>query len=193
VRLLELDITEPVPGRVLHAMAAEVGPEEAARRYRAVVLTTLRQLRWLDRARLRLSVTPLDGHEAVRFWLLPRLAESWAQADGIFQAQGWEIDFGASAPESFAVRARADVLCPMAGSRWVQAALTGLGNSIGSVTGPALGGGTYFSAMPGAAVETSAERILPPLPVIRVHADWLEALESPLGAALGRAWEEDSW
>jgi glycosyltransferase A (GT-A) superfamily protein (DUF2064 family) len=191
VRLLELEIAEPTPGRVLPLMTAEVGPEEAARRYRAIVLTTLRQLRWLEGARLRLLVTPLDGQEAVRFWLLPRLAERWARADGIFQAQGWEIDFGETAPERFSVLARAEVLCPMAGSRWVQAALTGLGTSIGSVSGPAVGGGCYFSARPGAATGVSAERVLPPLPLIRDHNDWLEALDGPLGAALGRAWEED--
>ena len=47
VRLLILEIQEPQPGRVLPEMAADHGPEEAARRYRATVVTTLRQLRGL--------------------------------------------------------------------------------------------------------------------------------------------------
>ena len=81
MRLLTLKITEPLPGLVLPEMAADHGPEEAARRYRAIVVTTLRQLRGLANARLRLTVEPDDAHEAVRFWLLPRLAEKWRTED----------------------------------------------------------------------------------------------------------------
>jgi hypothetical protein len=189
--LLELQINEPVPGNVLAEMSMEVGQKEAARRYRAIVTTTLRQLRWLKQARLRLRVVPADGHEAVRFWLLPRLAERWARSDGIFQADGWEIDFGPVGPEAFEAHARSEILCPMAGARWIQAALSGLGQSFGQVSGPAVDGGTYFSASASGPVEVAAERILPPLRVIRSHADWIEALEGPLGTALGRAWEDE--
>src|SRR6187549_2947374 len=100
-------------------MAVDHGPEEAARRYRAIAITTLRQLRGLSEARLRLVVEPEDAHEAVRFWLLPRLAEKWQAADTVFRSEGWEIDFGGNS-DPFEIRASGEILCPFLGARWVQ-------------------------------------------------------------------------
>ena len=67
MRLLTLKIQEPLPGRVFPEMAADHGPEEAARRYRAVAVTTLRQLRGLSEARLRLDSIRLvvEGAQAL--------------------------------------------------------------------------------------------------------------------------------
>lgn len=191
VRLLTLQIQEPLPGQVLPEMAVDHGAEEAARRYRAIVVTTLRQLRGLAETRLRLDVAPEDGHEAVRFWLLPRLAESWQCRESVFLASGWEIDFGGD-PAEFRVQASGAILCPYLGARWVHTAMLGLGRSTREVVGPATGGGEYFRAH---AVEGSATlepRILPELPLIQTHAHWQQALDSPLGAALKRAWEEEA-
>ena len=171
-------------------MAADHGPDEAARRYRAIVLTTLRQLRGLADARIRLTVDPADGHEAVRFWLLPRLADDWRSEGGVFANAGWEIDFGGQAG-GFSIEAAGEILCPYLGARWVHAALLGLGRSTGRVIGPATGGGRYFHAEVDAPAD-SPERILPELPVVRTSADWLETLASPLGPALKRAWEEEA-
>jgi glycosyltransferase A (GT-A) superfamily protein (DUF2064 family) len=188
--LLTLQIQEPLPGQVLPEMAAAHGAEEAARRYRAIVVTTLRQLRGLSQTRLRLEVAPHDGHEAVRFWLLPRLADAWQCQEMVFLASGWEIDFGGD-PAKFTILASGAVLCPYLGARWVHTAMLGLGHSAREVVGPATGGGEYFRAH---ALESPANlesRILPQLPIIQTHAHWQEALESPLGAALKRAWEEE--
>ena len=169
-------------------MAADHGPDEAARRYRAIVVTTLRQLRGLTEARLRLSVEPAEAYEAVRFWLLPRLAENW-RADGIaYHADGWEIDFGGNS-DQFAVQATGEVLCPFLGARWVHAALLGLGRTAGHVIGPATEGGEYFRAR--SAADELPGRMLPELPVIRTGEHWQQALESALGPALKRAWEEE--
>lgn len=183
-----------MPGIVLPEMAAEVGAEEAARRYRAIAVTTLRQLRWLERARLRLNVLPEDGGEAVRFWLLPRLAARWVREGEVFRTEGWEIDFGGGTG-GFMVLAQGEILCPMAGSRWVQAALPGLGAEVSRVTGPIIGGGRYFSAVAagvaGVADGGAVERMLPALPVIRCHAEWELALAGPLGPALKRAWDDE--
>lgn len=191
VRLLTFRIQEPLPGLVLPEMIADHGREEAARRYRAVVVTTLRQLRGLAEARLRLEVEPADGHEAVRFWLLPRLAESWNIQQSVFRAPGWEIDFGGDA-ESFAVHATGEILCPYLGARWVHAALLGLGRTTHQVIGPAISGGEYFRAHTSDLSENPAPRTLPALPVIRTDDDWKQALDSALGAALKRAWEEEA-
>jgi hypothetical protein len=190
MRLLTLSIREPQPGRVLPEMSAEVGPDEAARRYRAIVLTTLRQLMGLADCRLRLEVEPADAAEAVRFRLLPRLADRWERDGEVFRTEGWEIDFGGTS-DGFEIHAHGDVLCPWLGVRWVHAALLGLGRTIGQVTGQARDGGTYFHAM-ASSPDGLELRILPELPVIRTGADWDEALESPLGAALKKAWESEA-
>ena len=190
MRLLTLKIQEPLPGQVLPEMAAEHGPEEAARRYRAIVVTTLRQLRGLAETRLRLHVTPDDGHEAVRFWLLPRLSDSWISEDNVFQSHGWEIDFGGNEHE-FPIHASGEILCPNLGARWVHAALLGLGRTVNTVHGPAIGGGEYFHAHAIEPTENLPPRVLPELPVIQTDQHWQEAIDSALGPALKRAWEEE--
>ena len=191
MRLLSFQIPEPVPGAVLPEMAGIVGPEEAARRYRATVVTTLRQLRGLADSRLRLVVDPGDADEAVRFWLLPRLADLWQQRDGVFQSSGWEIDFGGTS-DDFDAHARGEILCPWLGARWVHAAMLGLGSTTSEVRGPASNGGTYFHAKPLKPHHRTEPRLLPEVPVIRKVEDWDEALASALGAALKKAWEEEA-
>ena len=190
MRLLTLKIQEPLPGHVLPEMATDHGPEEAARRYRAIVVTTLRQLRGLADARLRLAVAPDDAHEAVRFWLLPRLAENWQTHDAVFRSTGWEIDFGGNS-DHFQIQATGEILCPQLGARWVHAALLGLGRTTHRVIGPATNGGEYFHAHAAEAPADLTPRILPELPIIQTSDHWHQALDSALGAALKRAWEEE--
>lgn len=191
VRLIQLEIEEPLPGRVLPEIAAVHGAEEAALRYRAIVLTTLRQLRYLSDARIRLLVSPEDGEEAVRFWLLPRLSDRWHAKDKIYTTDGWEIDFG-HGPGDFTVTASADILCPNLSARWIHAGLLGLGRTAGFVLGPATGGGHYFLAKPQQEDTSLPERILPELPVIHSQEDWEQALDSPLGATLKKAVQEET-
>jgi len=190
VRLLTLKIQEPLPGLVLPEMAADHGPEEAARRYRAIVVTTLRQLRGLADARLRLTVVPEDAHEAIRFWLLPRLADKWHTQDAVFRTAGWEIDFGGSS-EPFSIHATGEILCPHLGARWVHTALLGLGRTTHRVIGPAVQGGEYFRAHATEGPADLTPRILPELPIIQTSDHWHQALDSALGPALKRAWEEE--
>jgi hypothetical protein len=190
VRLLILNIQEPLPGRVLPLIAKEHGPDEAARRYRAIVLTTLRQLRGLTKTRLRIVPTPDDAGEAIRFWLLPRLSERWQAADAVFVAEGWEIDFGGDS-DAYRIEAFGEILCPFLGARWVHTALLGLERGTHRVVGPAREGGEYFRAHPVAPQELLEERTLPELPVIRNESHWQQALESPLGPALKKAWEDE--
>jgi hypothetical protein len=172
-------------------MTDEQGAEEAARRYRAIVVTTLRQLRGLTELRLRLHVSPADGHEAVRFWLLPRLADSWSNEGDHFRSRGWEIDFGGPL-DPFHVHAEGEILCPNLGARWVHAALLGVGRTTHQVMGPAIGGGEYFRARSHQAIEDLPPRVLPELPIIQTDDHWQQALESALGPALKRAWEEEA-
>ena len=194
VRLLTLQLHEPLPGRVLPLIAELHGHDEAARRYRAIVLTTLRQLRGLANTRLRLLPEPVDAAEALRFWLLPRLAQRWQSSATVFRSDGWEIDFG-DEPGSYQIEAFGDILCPFLCARWVHTALLGLERGTHQVRGPASGGGEYFRAGPvtgpAANPDLLEERTLPELPVIRNHDHWLEALDSPLGPALQKAWEAE--
>jgi hypothetical protein len=191
VHLLTLRIQEPLPGHVLPEMIPHAGPEEAAHRYRAIVVTTLRQLRGLAATRIRLAVSPDDAEEAVRFWLLPRLAGRWQMDAGIFRTEGWEIDLG-SGVGTFTSRSDGEILCPDLGVRWVHAALLGLGRSVGRVIGPATDAGEYFRAEASDPREDLPERLLPPLPVIRHEDDWRRAIDSPIGAKLRQAWQEET-
>jgi glycosyltransferase A (GT-A) superfamily protein (DUF2064 family) len=191
VRLLTLNIQEPLPGLVLPEMAVDHGPEEAARRYRAIVVTTLRQLRSLSDSRLRLTVAPADAHEAVRFWILPRLATKWQADREIFRTEGWEIDFGGNY-DDFSIHASGEILCPFLSARWVHTALLGVGRTADRVVGPASEGGHYFTAHSPAIMLNLPIRELPELPIIRNSEHWQQALDSPLGPALKRAWEEEA-
>lgn len=172
-------------------MAEEHGAEEAARRYRAIVVTTLRQLRGLTGTRLRIVPLPDDAHEALRFWLLPRLTDRWQAEGEVFRSEGWEIDFGGGA-ENYQIVASGEILCPFLGARWVHTALLGMERGTHRVTGPAAGGGEYFRAHSLLENGLPETRLLPELPVIRNHDHWLEALDSPLGPALKKAWEEEA-
>ena len=189
VRLLTLHIQEPLPGLVLPRMAAEVGNEETVRRYRAIVLTTLRQLKGLGDTRLRIIADPEDAAEALRFWLLPLLAERWQATESVFRSDGWEIDFENDS-HPFAIEATGNILCPFLGARWVHMAMLGIERGTHRVIGRTNEGEEFFRAQPRSATPTPDERILPELPVISRDDHWQEALESPLGAALKRALEE---
>ena len=103
---------------------------------------------------------------------------------------------GSSAPMDgksveFPIQASGEILCPFLGSRWVHAALLGLGRTTGQVIGPAIGGGEYFRAHALDAPADLEPRILPELPIIQTSDHWHHALDSALGPALKRAWEEE--
>lgn len=192
MRLLNLEITEPLPGLVLPEMALECGSEEAARRYRAIVLTTLRQLRFLADSRIRISVSPEDADEAVRFWLLPKLADNWHAANRTYTTAGWKIDFGGDL-SGFTVMATAEVLCPNLGARWVHTGLLAMGRATNEVIGVSETEDEYFHAFfTGDSSDDLPPRFLPELPIIRTCDDWEAALDSALGGALKKAWEEEA-
>ncbi|MBK1883645.1 hypothetical protein JIN85_14580 [Luteolibacter pohnpeiensis] len=186
MRLLTLHITEPLPGCVFPAMIAETSAEEAAHRYRATVLTTMRQLKGLNETRIRIVTDPEDAAEAVRFWLLPLLADRWISEGLVFKTDGWEFDFSGNFPP-FPILMTADVRCPQLGARWIQAALAGIGSSIGSVIGEGENGEIYLECRTNSALPV---RNLPKLPIIETDQDWQTALASAIGPALKKAWEQ---
>lgn len=189
MRLITFTILEPLPGRVFPEMEEAVGAEEAARRYKAVVLTTLRQLHGLSETRIRLVADPGDADEAIRFWLLPRLADRWEADNGTFRTHGWEIDFGGGDGD-FLIHARGDIRCPQLGARWVHAAMIGLERGVHQVVATTHDGSECFHAR-GQGGGSPDLKALPHLSLIRDDDEWKEALESPLGAALRKAWEAE--
>ena len=188
---MHLNLHEALPWSHPPMDAEPHGMIEAARRYRAVVVTTLRQLKGLERTRIRLTVDPADADEAVRFWLLPRLADCWQAEGTIFRTDGWEIEFGGSRGD-FQIEAHAEVLCPFLCARWIHTAMIGLEHGRHRVAAPADDGSTVFHAAAAHANCLLETRALPPLPVIRNDAQWRMALDSPLGPALKRAWEQEA-
>lgn len=191
VRLLTLTLDEPIPGEVFPEMIPDCGAEEAARRYRAVVLTTLRQMQGLDGTRLRMVCQPSDAAEAIRFWLLPKLADRWQMEGSHFRSHGWEVDFGGDSA-GFRVHAVGEVLCPFLGARWLHAAMLGLERGEHRIVAGDHEGRICFRAH-GLGAEAHPEvRELPGLRLIRSTTDWDEALAGPLGAALKKHWEEEA-
>ena len=172
-------------------MAAECGAEEAALRYRAIVVTTLRQIKGVPDLRLRILPEPDDAAEALRFWLLPRLADRWQMEGAIFRSDGWEIDFGGE--NEHLVEASGEILCPYLGARWVHAALLGLERGGHRVVGPSSDGSEVFRARALNEMDQPEIRVLPELPVIRNGPHWRDALDGPLGPSLKRALQEESW
>lgn len=190
MRLLRLDIHEPHPGNVLPHIAASHGADEAARRYKAIVLTTLRQLRGLSDSCIEIHCTPDDAVDAIRFWLLPRLADHWQQTSGHFVSDGWQITF-APQQETPSIRATGHILCPWLSARWVHTAMLGLDRGTHHAIGLSPCGEPYFEARANHAADPLEHRPLPPLQIIKTDADWQDALKSPLGPAIKKAWEAE--
>lgn len=190
VRLLTLTFQEPYSGHVFPEMIPDHGADEAARRYRAVVITTLRQMRATADTRIRISTESDGAAEAIRFWLLPRLAERWQMEGTVFRSDGWEIDFGGT-DESFTIQAIGEVCCPFLGARWLHAAMLGLERGEHQVIGQSANGAEYLRAWK-TGHEHLKTRILPRLPIIQSHQDWQEILESPLGASVQKHWEMEA-
>lgn len=190
MRLLRLRISEALPGRVLPLMALSHGAEEAAARYRALVLTTLRQLRGLPDTEIELLCDPEDAAEAVRFWILPALAQDWsAQQDSLYVTEGWQIRFISPANQPDVI-AEGEVLCPWLGARLVHTALLGLERNSHRVLGLSPCGRPYLQASGYATPNDVPVQHLPAMPIVHNDSDWLAALDSPLGPALKRAHEE---
>ena len=190
MRRLTLNIEEPIPGKVLPDIASSHGVEEAVLRYRAIVVTTLRQMRGLQNTRIHIVSQPADATEAIRFWLLPRLSNQWLNQDDVFHSDGWEIDFGRD-DATYEIEATGNPLCPFMSARWLHTGMLGLERKEHRIIGPATGGGNYFTAQTASAGDRTPIRSLPELTIIQTDDDWQNALSTPLGPALKKAIKEE--
>lgn len=157
------------------------------------MLTTLRQLRHLKDTTLQITACPADAQEAIQFWLLPHLSDNWAADKNHFRADGWSLCFSTNEPANTATLiAQGDICCPFLSARWVHAAMLGLERGEHRVWAPSQQGSTAFEATSIHLPPHAPIQQLPSLPVIATDADWQEALSSPIGAKLQKAWEQEA-
>lgn len=167
MNVLLIFLKEPIPGKVKTRLASTLGPEEAARCYRAMVAVLLQQLEGLTNTHVRFCYAPDDAGEAVSFWILPQFrGEVTTHPDGFLfspskHAPDFTIDFSpqgegdlgqrlerASAQafsEGFSKVAVIGTDCVDCGARWVNAAFLQT-RPQQAVIGPAHDGGYYLLA-----------------------------------------------
>ena len=202
MRLLLVFLKEPTPGKVKTRLAADLGDEEAARCYKALVEVLLRQLQGLNDCRIRFCYAPDDAGDAIRFWILPEMNATSGSAEGLYLAPASPSGIGTATQEvDFHTQGDGDLGdrmqrafergfeegfqqisvigsdCPDCGARWINAAFSRLSNSSHrhAVIGPSTDGGYYLLGLNS------------PTPAIFQDIPWSadDVLEATLTAARG--------
>ncbi|WP_435894837.1 TIGR04282 family arsenosugar biosynthesis glycosyltransferase [Oceaniferula spumae] len=149
-------------------LAADVGNDEAARYYKALVEVLLKQLQGLEKCRIRFCYAPDDADDAIRFWLLPLMNGSPSETEGVylaptalgekyrqeidFRPQG-EGDLGDRMQRAFAegfVDGFEEIAvigtdCPDCGARWINAGFSRMStDQRDGMIGPSTDGGYYL-------------------------------------------------
>ena len=160
-------LKEPIPGKVKTRLAATVGHEEAAKRYRSMVAVLLEQLEGLNNTHVRFCYAPDDATDAIKFWLLPQLRGHTIKQGNSFlftpkkHASPFTIDFAAQGDGDLGLRLKRATSqafddghekvavigtdCVHCGSRWINAAFTQT-TPDRCVVGPSDDGGYYLLA-----------------------------------------------
>lgn len=161
-------LKEPIPGKVKTRLAADVGHEDAARYYKALVEVLLRQLQGLENCRIRFCYAPDDADDAIRFWLLPQMNGSRGETEDVylaptalgekyrqeidFRPQGdgdlgerMERAFAEGFADGFEEIAVIGTDCPDCGARWINAGFSRMAKeSRHGMIGPSTDGGYYL-------------------------------------------------
>lgn len=165
MNVLLIFLKEPVPGNVKTRLAASVGNEEAAKRYRSMVAVLLEQLEGLNNTHVRFCYAPDDADDAIKFWILPQLRGHTINQGSTFlftpekHAQPFTIDFAHQGVGDLGQRlerattqafddgyAKVAVIgtdCIHCGSRWINAAFLQTSTDR-CVLGPSDDGGYYL-------------------------------------------------
>lgn len=161
-------LKEPIAGKVKTRLAASVGEEEAALRYKAMVAVLLEQLEGLTNTHVRFCYAPDDAEEAISFWLLPQLRGDVikrGEKDYLFtpskNAPAFSIDFKpqgngdlgdrlersmtAAHREGYEKVAVMGTDCIHCGARWINMAFLQTKENICTI-GPSGDGGYYLLA-----------------------------------------------
>lgn len=172
MRLLLVLVHEPIPGLVLPSLTAELGAEKACDYYKAMIEVMLRQLRGLEKCRIRFCYTPADAGDALKFWLLPKMEAISSNEANLYHVPpntpgepAQEVDFrpignkitteglGKAFAEGFEVGfdqiGALDPTCLECGARWINAAFSRLHPETNRdvIIGPNHEGHYYFLAM----------------------------------------------
>jgi len=212
--LLLLFIKEPIDGSVKPTIAQEVGVSEANIRYQSIVAAILEQLVGLQDTHVRFCVSPPDGLDAVKFWLLPQLegkVEPIDEATFLFTptktAAPLSLDFITADPkiafseqlpaiqqqgfiQGFELVSTMGANCPDCGARWIQMSTLLCKDSSLPVVGYCKNNTPYLTTtrIPQFIDATMLSDVttLPPLHKIKNNTDWGNVLNSPIGGKISK-------
>lgn len=168
--------------------------EEALRRYQVISEVMLAQLIGIKDCHVRFVVTPADGVDAVRFWLLPLLrgeVQVLTSRSHVYQffpeqhAPSFTIDFALDEGDlsSFDTISRLDMFCLECGARMLNMAF------MQCLGGKEVEGKGYLNVLPNK-VESLGKVEFPQLATISNNMEWEAALEGPIGGKLTKAYEK---
>ena len=160
MRLLNIFLKEPLPGQVKTRLAADLGDEQAAVVYRAMVRTLLQQLSGLEETDVRFYFAPDDADEAIRFWILPEILEApeilldparitFHPQSGGDLGERLRSAAGAAHADGYDRVAYIGSDCIEISSRWIHAAFAQLSDRYQMVIGPTPDGGYHLLATSG--------------------------------------------
>ncbi len=173
--------------------------KEALKRYHVITEVMLAQLIGIKDCHVRFIVTPADGVDAVRFWLLPLLrgnVQVLTASTQIYQffpeqhAPSFTIDFALDDGDlsEFESVAKMNPFCLDCGSRLLNMAFLQC-NAERSVRGKG-----YLSVEPQVEVVYQSElkgRVeFPKLKTVMSEKEWEDALKSPIGGKLQKLYEK---
>jgi len=153
--------------------------EEALRRYQVISEVMLAQLIGIKDCHVRFVVTPADGVDAVRFWLLPLLrgeVQVLTSRSHVYQF------FPEQHAPSFTI-SRLDMFCLECGARMLNMAF------MQCLGGKEVEGKGYLNVLPNK-VESLGKVEFPQLATISNNMEWEAALEGPIGGKLTKAYEK---
>ena len=168
--------------------------EEALRRYHVVTEVMLAQLIGLKDCHVRFIVTPADGVDAVRFWLLPLLrgeVQVLTASTQVYQffpeqhAPSFTIDFALDEGDisQFEAVARMNMFCLECGARMLNMAFLKCGTEI-EVHGE---GYLKVSSNKGG-VKNKVD--FPALKNVSNHEEWQTAMDSSIGGKLQKVYDK---
>jgi len=196
-RIVIIEIEEPsieVSSEAKFVHLAEEG-QEAEIRYQVLTEVMLAQLVGVKDCHVRFIVSPADGVDAVRFWVLPLLRGEVEVVAGDQQlyrfmpeqhAASVTIDFSLDDGDlsGFDVVARLNMFCLDCGARWLNMAFQQCD------LGKKVSGKGYLTATPVSTGAGDGEVFeFPTLAVIEDEAGWERAVVSPIGGKLQKVYE----
>jgi len=169
--------------------------EEALKRYHVVTEVMLAQLIGIKDCHVRFIVTPADGVDAVRFWLLPLLrgdVQVLTASTQLYQfipeqhAPSFTIDFALDEGDlsPFESVAKINLFCVECGARMLNMAFLQCGPE------KSVRGDGYLSVASVNPIGTEDTVDFPAMNTVMSEQEWESALASPIGGKLQKTYEK---